>query len=126
VGGLILRRILPSGVVLALLVLVLLAFAGICNALVPPGPLEENARSPQDSALAALGENGRHLGRQLCVVVDGQQLRARFELEVRPDEELAAALWRSGGPGGTELVDTLLGEVDVASFTEWPKADPLS
>ena len=57
---------------------------------------------------------------QLCVVVEGERLRALFEVQVPAQASLVSKLWRSGGPSGLDLVDDFLGKARVAQFTGWP------
>jgi hypothetical protein len=114
------RRILLSVGSLVLLFFALLALAGVFDALTPLGDAERTAPVSRDSTIAALAQSSSSVDRQLCVVVDGQQLRARFELVMPAHEGLVKELWRSGGPGGSELVAAFLGRLSVAQFTEWP------
>jgi hypothetical protein len=123
-----LRRVLFSGGSLVLLfsalltlVVALLALVGIFGALTPLGDEEKTAAVSRDSTIADLAQSGSHVDRQLCVVMDGQQLRARLELVMTKNEKLVEKLWSSGGPNGSELVTSLLGTVSVAQFTEWPR-----
>src|SRR5215471_11725332 len=115
-----LRRVLLSGGFLVVLFFALLALVGIFNALTPLGGQDRIAPARRDPGVAALAQSGSRVDRQLCIVVDGQQLRAQFLLVMPAGERLVNELWRSNGPSGSELVTALLGTVSVAQFTEWP------
>ena len=62
----------------------------------PPGQPKGTGSGSPDSPPAFVQSNSR-VDRQLCVVVDGQQLRARFELVMPAREGLVKELWRSAG-----------------------------
>ena len=119
-GGLMLQRVLLSCGSLILLFLALLVLAGIFDALNPPEPPKGTGSGSEDSSTTALVQSSSRVDRQLCVVVAGQRLRARFELVMPAHEGLVKKLWRSGGASGSDLVTALLGKVSVAQFSEWP------
>jgi hypothetical protein len=116
------RRVVFSVGSLVVLFFALLALVGIFDALTPGGNPEKTNGSPAP-AVTALAESKSQVDGQLCVMVQGQRLRARVEVQVPAQASLVSELWRSDGPSGPELVYDLLGDVRVAQFTEWPSHD---
>jgi len=116
-----LRRMLVCSGSLVVFFVTLLGLVGIFDALAPTGPQQPDPPTSSDATLKDLARSGHSVGRRLCVVVEGQRLRARVELRVNSDERLVSALWRNGsGPSGADLVSAVFGGLLAAQFREWP------